>query len=135
MKILTAWWNTSGRCARKSNRVGKRGSHCEPPHVGLRKSASLRLALHPLGIAQEGTMHLMCFSIAICLIPAFAEQAQDSEAARNAAILDNLGSHYQHEGNYTRADQYYRRSIEAWQAARGANDPAVARPLNNLGSL
>ncbi len=33
------------------------------------------------------------------------------------------------------AEQLLKRSVMVWEQARGADDPGIARPLNNLGVL
>ncbi|MDX2149865.1 MAG: tetratricopeptide repeat protein [Bryobacteraceae bacterium] len=65
---------------------------------------------------------------------ALAEHSGSHSAV--AVTRNNLGSLYQDAERYAQAEQQYRRSLAAWDAARaGAPRPGRLRTLNNLATL
>ena len=69
---------------------------------------------------------------ALLLLSAFALQAGDSEAVRDAEALNNQGVHLFNDGRYRDAEESYAKAIAIWRENGSAS---LAAGLNNLGAL
>ena len=49
--------------------------------------------------------------------------------------LDGLGALYERRGQYEKAEQAYRRSLDVWRRALGPNSPMVAKSLERLAAV
>jgi tetratricopeptide (TPR) repeat protein len=64
-----------------------------------------------------------------------AATVTQSDDAAIAAIWNNMGQIYRHQGRYAEAEGSYRKAIDIWTAAQGPEHPLVTHALRNFAAF